>query len=112
MRITATEIMALRGRILEQNKNLSEVNQLVTAAPGTSPTAPASFGNHMADALKSVSAVQSEAGKASDAFERGETTNIAELMLARQKSSLAFQATLQVRNRLLSTYKDIMNMPV
>jgi flagellar hook-basal body complex protein FliE len=34
------------------------------------------------------------------------------MMLARQKSSLAFQATLQVRNKLLSAYKDIMNMPV
>jgi flagellar hook-basal body complex protein FliE len=33
-------------------------------------------------------------------------------MLARQQASIGFEATLQVRNRLLTAYKDIMNMPV
>jgi flagellar hook-basal body complex protein FliE len=33
-------------------------------------------------------------------------------MLARQESSIAFEATLQVRNKVLSAYKDIMSMPV
>jgi flagellar hook-basal body complex protein FliE len=33
-------------------------------------------------------------------------------MLAREKSSLAFEATVQVRNKLLSAYKDITTMPV
>jgi flagellar hook-basal body complex protein FliE len=33
-------------------------------------------------------------------------------MLARQKASIAFEATLQARNKLLSAYKDIMSMPV
>ncbi|MEQ1687328.1 MAG: flagellar hook-basal body complex protein FliE, partial [Sphingopyxis sp.] len=34
------------------------------------------------------------------------------VMLARQQASIAFEATLQVRNKLLSAYGDIMNMPV
>ncbi|KFL48993.1 flagellar hook-basal body protein FliE [Sphingobium sp. ba1] len=46
------------------------------------------------------------------AYERGEEVDIAKVMLARQESSIAFEATLQVRNRLLSAYKDIMSMPV
>ena len=33
-------------------------------------------------------------------------------MLARQKASVGFEATLQVRNKLLGAYRDIMNMPV
>jgi len=33
-------------------------------------------------------------------------------MIAQQKSRLAFQMTLQVRNKLVSAYQDIMNMPV
>jgi flagellar hook-basal body complex protein FliE len=45
-------------------------------------------------------------------YERGETTDIAAVMLAREKASVGFQATLQVRNKLLSAYKDIMSMPV
>ena len=38
--------------------------------------------------------------------------DIAAVMLARQRASLGFEATLQVRNHLLTAYKDIMNMPV
>jgi flagellar hook-basal body complex protein FliE len=33
-------------------------------------------------------------------------------MIARQKASLAFEATLQARNRLIGAYKDVMNMPL
>jgi flagellar hook-basal body complex protein FliE len=33
-------------------------------------------------------------------------------MIARQKAAIAFEATLQVRNRLLGAYKDVMNMPL
>jgi len=33
-------------------------------------------------------------------------------MLARQQASIGFEATLQVRNRLLTAYRDIMSMPV
>jgi flagellar hook-basal body complex protein FliE len=47
-----------------------------------------------------------------EAYERGETTDIAAVMLSRQQASLGFEATLQVRNRLLTAYKDIMSMPV
>ncbi len=46
------------------------------------------------------------------AFERGDTTDIAAVMLAKQQASIGFETTLQVRNKLLSAYKDIMSMPV
>ena len=36
----------------------------------------------------------------------------AAVMLQREQASIGFQATLQVRNKLLSAYKDIMSMPV
>jgi flagellar hook-basal body complex protein FliE len=66
----------------------------------------------MADALKSVSAVQDEASAASAAFERGDSHDLAGVMIARQKAAIAFEATLQVRNKLLSAYKDVMSMPI
>ena len=47
-----------------------------------------------------------------EAYERGETTDIAAVMLARQHASIGFEATMQVRNKLLAAYKDIMSMPV
>ena len=47
-----------------------------------------------------------------DAFEKGADIPLTQVMLASQKSALAFQATLQVRNKVLAAYQDIMNMPV
>ncbi|RYE02962.1 MAG: flagellar hook-basal body complex protein FliE, partial [Sphingomonadales bacterium] len=73
---------------------------------------PASFASTMEDALKSVNQSQQNASELSAAYERGETVDIAKVMLARQQASVGFEATLQVRNKLLSAYKDIMSMPV
>lgn len=62
--------------------------------------------------LQKINAVNARAGALTVAYERGEETDIAKVMLARQESSIAFEATLQVRNKILSAYKDIMSMPV
>ena len=63
-------------------------------------------------ALDSVAATQGKAEALTSAYERGEVTDVAKVMLARQESGIAFEATLQVRNRLLSAYQDIMRMGV
>ena len=104
-------VMALRAQILERNEALSRANASAGAAPA-SETKPASFAATMEDALKSVNQGQQQAGDLSAAYERGETIDIAKVMLARQQASVGFEATLQVRNKLLSAYKDIMSMPV
>ena len=64
------------------------------------------------NALQDVNQAQSRAGDLSAAYERGETVDIAKVMLARQEAAVGFEATLQVRNKLLSAYQNIMNMPV
>ena len=64
------------------------------------------------DALHAVNASQQKADQISTAYEQGQVTDIAKVMLARQEASVGFEATLQVRNKLLSAYKDIMSMPV
>jgi flagellar hook-basal body complex protein FliE len=46
------------------------------------------------------------------AFERGEQVPLTDVVLKMQKASLSFEATLQVRNKVLKAYEDIMNMPV
>ena len=107
-------VMALRAQILEQNQALGRANAAAaTSAPATTTQAPGpSFTDTMASALKDVNAGQVQANQASEAYERGETVDIAKVMLARQQASVGFEATLQVRNKLLSAYKDIMSMPV
>ncbi|SRR5258706_5560650 len=104
-------VMALRAQILERNQALSRANASA-GAPAPLSTQPSSFAATMEDALKSVNDGQVQAGKLSESYERGETIDIAKVMLARQQASVGFEATLQVRNKLLSAYKDIMSMPV
>ncbi len=103
-------VMALRAQILEKNAALSRANAGTTAAPTGAPAT--SFADTMTSALKNVNAGQVQANQLSEAYERGDTVDIAKVMLARQQASVGFEATLQVRNKLLSAYKDIMSMPV
>jgi flagellar hook-basal body complex protein FliE len=70
------------------------------------------FAQRLADGLKSVATAQNEASALAAAFEAGTEQNLAKVMVAQQVSSLGFQLTLNVRNKALSAYKDIMNMPV
>lgn len=96
-------VMALRAAILERNAALGGA-----AAPDAGP----SFAAAITDAMAAVNKSQAAAGHASSAYERGDSVDIAGVMLARQQAALAFEATLQVRNKLLGAYKDIMSMPV
>ncbi len=99
--IDAASVLNLRSAVIQRSDALK-------AAARPEPVETAGFGK----LLNAVNAAQAEAGAASEAYERGDTSDIAGVMLARQKSSIAFEATLQVRNKLLSAYRDIMNMPV
>ena len=63
-------------------------------------------------ALDSVNATQQKSTAISEAYEKGEVVDVAKVMLARQEAGIAFEATLQVRNKLLSAYQDIMRMGV
>src|SRR5689334_18233559 len=107
-------VMALRAQILERNATLSRANAAPAAAPATglSDAKPSSFAATLEHALKDVNQAQVKAGELSEAYERGDTIDIAKVMLARQQAAVGFEATLQVRNKLLSAYQNIMNMPV
>jgi flagellar hook-basal body complex protein FliE len=78
------------------------------AAPGA-----ASFQSAMADALQAVSKSQAEAQTLQRELQLDNPgVSLEQTMIAMQKSQLGFQATLQVRNRLVSAYSEIMNMQV
>jgi flagellar hook-basal body complex protein FliE len=111
-------ILQLRQQILAQNAALQA--RLAPAAsplpPNANPLAPATeapaFGRALDTALRQVSDVQDQATAATTQFETGQTHDLASVMIARQKASIAFEATLQARNRLIGAYKDVMNMPL
>ena len=71
-----------------------------------------SFSDAAKYALNEVNTSQHESAALKEAFDRGEDVPLTNVVLAMQKSSLAFEATLQVRNKVLKAYEDILNMPV
>jgi flagellar hook-basal body complex protein FliE len=105
-------VMALRAQILERNAALARAGQAAPAAPAGGAAQASSFADTMESALAKVNEGQQKASALSESYERGETIDIAKVMLARQEASVGFEATLQVRNKILSAYKDIMSMPV
>lgn len=110
------QIMALRQQIIDRSQLLQQVRTPDSGAAEIA--APASeapsggFTSALKSALDDVNAVQGRASALSEGYDKGEVTDIAKVMLARQEAGVAFEATLQVRNKLLSAYQDIMRMGV
>jgi flagellar hook-basal body complex protein FliE len=73
---------------------------------------PAGFGDLIRQTVDKVNSAQVESSKVAAAYERGEGVPLTDVVLSMQKSSLSFEATLQVRNKVLKAYEDILNMPV
>jgi len=71
------------------------------------------FGNMLTDALKTVNDLQKDTGAKKTAFEMGDrSVSLAEVMVASAKSGVALDAAVQVRNKFVEAYKEIMSMPV
>ena len=70
------------------------------------------FGDRISNAINQVAAAQNKTAGLVKAYEMGMENDISKVMINQQISSLGFQLTLNVRNKVLSAYKDIMNTPV
>ncbi len=107
------QLIAMRQQIIDRSDALKALH---APAPQPAPTGAqqptGSFAQALGGALQQVNAVQNRAEALGEAYQRGEVTDVAKVMLARQEASVAFEATLQVRNKLLSAYQDIMRMGV
>lgn len=71
------------------------------------------FQNLFASAVNQVNDIQKESGKLATAFQQGDpSVTLSQVVVASEKSGIAFEAMTEVRNRLVSAYEDIMNMPI
>lgn len=72
-----------------------------------------SFSDALKNSLEQVSNSQKHAEELGQRFAMGDdSVSLSDTMIAMQKSSISFQATVQVRNKLVSAYHEIMNMQV
>lgn len=81
--------------------------------PAMSQDVVSNFGTLLSNALGQVNALQKNSSELATRFDQGDrSVSLADVMIARNKSSVAFDATIQTRNKLVEAYKELMNMPV
>jgi flagellar hook-basal body complex protein FliE len=104
------KISASNTQLVQQK--LDVINNVVENIKTTKNKDIPSFSERLTDGLNQVANKQKDAAQLAKNFELGVENDLARVMVGQQVSSLAFQLTLNVRNKALSAYKDIMNMPV
>lgn len=105
--------------VLAQIRQLQQQTRI--GAPSLKPDRPdaagaqpaSSFANVLRQGLDRVNEAESRATQTAARFERGVPgVELSQVMLETQKATVAFRATTEIRNRLVSAYQDIMNMPI
>ena len=79
---------------------------------GQSASVSGGFGKTMSEALDSVGALQNAAHASAESFMNGETEEIHKVALDQQKAALSLDLFLQVRNKVVNAYQEIMKMQV
>ena len=107
--------------VLQQMRQIREQTQSGLAiapketdvsAGASSTTNRADFGGALKDAIGAVNDLQQTASASANGFAEGRETNLVKVMIDSQKANIGFQAMVQVRNRMVTAYQDIMNMPI
>lgn len=98
-----TQIRALQAQTRITPPSLESVP--VAAGP--------SFGDTLKRALSGVNQSQMQSRRLAEAFELGDPrVDLARVMIASQQAQVGFKAVVEVRNRMVQAYQDVMNMPI
>lgn len=104
---------------IDPNQLLAQLRIMAAQAQSKSPAVEAvtvngaDFASLFKTAIDKVNDMQQQAGNLAQAFEAGDPkVELNEVMVGLQKSSLAFQAMTQVRNKLVTAYQEVMSMPI
>ncbi len=85
----------------------SELNQTARKSSDISDVS-TSFGKVLESALQSVEKQERQARQMTDQFITGQTSDVHSLMIASEKAMLGIQLTVQVRNKVIEAYQEIM----
>jgi flagellar hook-basal body complex protein FliE len=106
---------------IEIDRVLSQIRSLSTQARPAGQSADATnaaggvseFANLLRQGVDQVNQTQQKAGALAEAFDRGTPgVELPQVMVELQKASVSFRALTEVRNRLISAYQEIMNIPL
>ena len=108
--------MDIKAQALYQELQMMSAQARMDVQPipqGNEVSSAQSFGDMLSAAINNVNDSQMSAKAVTKAFEMGDPSlSLADVMVAKEKSGIAFEATVQVRNKVLDAYKTIMNMSV
>lgn len=99
-------------QVLQQMRTLAAQAKGNPPAGATAESRPGDFAGMLHSAIETVNGLQQSAGQKTDAFVNGEGVPLTEVMIASQKSRVAFETIKEVRNHLLSAYQEISRMQV
>ncbi|MBR2516454.1 flagellar hook-basal body complex protein FliE [Geobacillus sp.] len=89
---------------------------LAPATAASSPVKPAAvqkqFASFFKEALNNVNNAQIEADALTEKLVRGENVQLHDVMIASQKASIALQLTIEIRNKAVEAYQEMMRMPL
>lgn len=112
MSIGADDMLAQMAKMRMQASGLSAQGIGINPAEVQS-TSGSEFGTMLKSALEGVNSLQAQSNKLKTNFDLGDrSVSLAEVMIAGQKAGLALEATIQVRNKMVETYKTIMQMQI
>ena len=113
MEIKAMDDLMAQLRMLSGSVKAGASGAAPTNPAAGSGVAKADFGNVLRSALDSVNGEQTKAMGLAKGYELGApNVGLHDVAIALQKSNIAFQGAVQVRNKLVSAYHDIMNMQI
>ncbi|MBI1422998.1 MAG: flagellar hook-basal body complex protein FliE [Gammaproteobacteria bacterium] len=99
--------------LLAQMRAMMEKAQGTPAAQSGQSVTQNGFTDVLKQAVSAVNDQQQQADKLATAFQQGDpNVQMSQVMLSMQKASVSFQAMVEVRNKLVSAYQEIMNMQV
>jgi len=71
-----------------------------------------SFKDTLSEFVNSVNELQKTAGETEKSFIKGETSDIHQVMIAIEEASVAFELLMEIRNKLLESYQQLIRMPM
>jgi len=101
------------NRVLSQIRQLSEQAANRPAPAAAKASTEGGFGQLVGNAVSKVNETQQNASQLQTAFEMGDpSADLARVMIAQASAQVSFKAMAEVRNRLVSAYQEVMNMPI
>ena len=90
-------------------KDLAEIPG---ALPGATPAGDADFSSLIGKLVSDVNAQQAQAGQQVSALQSGQNVPLHQAVMAMEEASVSFQLLVEVRNKLLESYQEVMRMQI